>query len=82
MKKYFFLSLLMVAPLLAGAEKFTLFRAKKVQSTPSLSFVPGEILVKDGKILKIGKSIKHPKECKIIERGKHEKYPGIVRGGT
>ena len=67
MKKYFFLSLLMIAPLWAGAEKLTLFRAKKVQSTPNLSFVPGEILVKDGKIIKIGKSIKRPKDCKVIE---------------
>ena len=82
MKKYFFLSLLMVTPLLAGAEKFTLFRAKKVQSTPSLSFVPGEILVKDGKILKIGKSIKHPKECKIIEWGELEIYPGLISPGS
>ena len=82
MKKYFFLSLLMIAPLWAGAEKLTLFRAKKVQSTPNLSFVPGEILVKDGKIIKVGKSIKHPKDCEVIEWEDLEIYPSLISPGS
>ena len=73
---------LLALPLLLIGGTPTLYRAKKIQATPTLSYQPGEILVKDGKIQKIGKSIQVPKECKIIEWKDSEIYPGLISPGS
>jgi imidazolonepropionase-like amidohydrolase len=82
MKKSILLFILLVSPLLLWAENLTLFRAKKIQATPYNSYTPGQILVKDGIIVKIGKSIEYPKECKIVEWKDLEIYPGLISPGS
>lgn len=69
-------------PLILIGESFTLYRAKKIQATPTLSYQPGEILIKEDKIQKIGKIIKVPKDCKIIEWTDSEIYPGLISPGS
>ena len=56
----------------------TVYRAKKIQATPTQVFQPGEILVKAGKIQAIGKSVKAPKGCKIVDWKDLEIYPGLI----
>ena len=81
MKKFFLFSLLssILGGILPGQ---TVYRAKKIQATPTLSFQPGEILIKEGKILAIGKSVKAPKGCKIVEWKDLEIYPGLISPGS
>ncbi len=81
MKKSFlcFLACLLIGPVLAGQ---TIYRAKKIQATPSLSFEPGELLVVAGKIKAIGKSVKAPKGCKVVDWKDLEIYPGLISPGS
>jgi len=60
----------------------TVYRAAKIQATPTQVFQPGEILVKDGKILAIGKTAKAPKGSKTIEWKDLEVYPGLISPGS
>ena len=60
----------------------TVYRAKKIQATPTQVFQPGEILVKNGKIRAIGKSVKAPNGAKIIEWKDLEIYPGLISPGS
>ena len=60
----------------------TLYRAAKIQATPTQSFQPGELLVENGKIRAIGKSVKAPKGAKIIEWKDMEIYPGLISPGS
>ena len=59
-----------------------IYRAKKVHATPVLTYQPGEILVEGGKIKAIGKSVKKPAKCKIIEWKELEIYPGLISPGA
>ena len=81
MKKFFLFSLLsaILGGILPGQ---TVYRARKIQATPTLSFQPGEILIKEGKILAIGKSVKAPKGCKVVEWKDLEIYPGLISPGS
>ena len=60
----------------------TVFRAKKIQATATQVFQPGEILVEDGKIRAIGKSVKVPKGAEITEWKNMEIYPGLISPGS
>ena len=60
----------------------TVYRAAKIQATPTQVFQPGEILVGNGKIRAIGKSVKAPKGAKIIEWKDMEIYPGLISPGS
>jgi len=60
----------------------TVYRAKKIQATPTQVFQPGEILVENGKIRAIGKSVKAPNGAKIIEWKDLEIYPGLISPGS
>jgi imidazolonepropionase-like amidohydrolase len=81
MNKFGILSLLSSAlvGILSGQ---TVYRAKKIQATPAQVFQPGEILVENGKIQAIGKSVKAPKGSKIIEWKDLEIYPGLISPGS
>ena len=59
-----------------------LYLAKKIHATPTLTFQPGEILVENGKIKAIGKSVKKPAKCKTIEWKELEIYPGLISPGA
>ena len=60
----------------------TVYRAKKIQATPTQVFQPGEILVENGKIRAIGKSVKAPNGANIIEWKDLEIYPGLISPGS
>ncbi len=60
----------------------TVYRAKKIQATATQVFQPGEILVENGKIRAIGKSVKVPKGAKITEWENMEIYPGLISPGS
>ena len=82
MKSIFLRLLLWVIPFFLMGETTTLYRAKKIQATPSQFFQPGEILIQNGKIRAIGNSIKTPKGCKIVEWKNSEIYPGLISPGS
>ena len=69
-------------PFFLMGETTTLYRAKKIQATPSQFYQPGEILIKNGKIRAIGNSVKIPNDCKIIEWRNSEIYPGLISPGS
>ena len=69
-------------PSILLGETAILYRAKKIQATPSRLYQPGEILVKNGMIKAVGKSIKAPKDCKIMEWRNSEIYPGLISPGS
>ena len=81
MNKFVILTLLFssLGGILAGQ---TVYRAKKIQATPTQVFQPGEILVENGKIRAIGKSVKAPNGAKIIEWKDLEIYPGLISPGS
>ena len=81
MNKFATLTLLFssLGGILAGQ---TVYRAKKIQATPTQVFQPGEILVENGKIRAIGKSVKAPNGAKIIEWKDLEIYPGLISPGS
>jgi len=81
MNKFWILSLL-CSSLVGILPGQTVYRAKKIQATPTQVFQPGEILVKDGKIEAIGKSVKAPKGCKIVDWKGLEIYPGLISPGS
>jgi imidazolonepropionase-like amidohydrolase len=82
MKSFFLPLLFWSAPFFLVGETATLFRAKKIQVTPSLFYQPGEILVERGKIQAVGNSVKIPKGCKIVEWTDSEIYPGLISPGS
>ena len=61
MKLPWLLFLLISLPNLVLAQESFVFRAKKIQATPDLVYQPGEILVRESKIIRIGESIPKPK---------------------
>ncbi len=82
MKSFFLPLLFWSAPFFLVGETATLFRAKKIQVTPSLFYQPGEILVERGKIQAVGNSVKIPQGCKIVEWTDSEIYPGLISPGS
>ena len=60
----------------------TVYRAAKIQATPTQFFQPGEILVEKGKIRAIGKSVKVPKNAKVVEWKDLEIYAGLISPGS
>ncbi|MBT3635698.1 MAG: amidohydrolase family protein [Opitutae bacterium] len=81
MNKFWLLSLFFstLGGMLCGQ---TVYRAAKIQASPTQVFQPGEILVKDGKILAIGKTAKAPKGSKTIDWKDLEVYPGLISPGS
>ena len=70
-------------PFFLMGETTTLYRAKKIQATPSQFFQPGEILIKNGKIRAIWKfELKSPMIAKSIEWRNSEIYPGLISPGS
>ena len=69
-------------PLIIIGETATLYRAEKIQATPSQFFKPGEILIENGIIKAIGNSVKCPDGCKFVEWKNSEIYPGLISPGS
>jgi len=76
------LFLLISLPNLVLAQESFVFRAKKIQATPDLVYQPGEILVRESKIIRIGESIPKPKNHKFVDWSEFEIYPGLISAGS
>jgi len=76
------LFLLISLPNLVLAQESFVFRAKKIQATPDLVYQPGEILVRESKIIRIGESIPKPKNHKFVDWSEFEIYPGLISPGS
>ena len=82
MKLPWLLFLLISLPNLVLAQESFVFRAKKIQATPDLVYQPGEILVRESKIIRIGESIPKPKNHKFVDWSEFEIYPGLISPGS
>ena len=82
MKLHWLLFLLVSLPNLILAQESFVFRAKKIQATPDLVYQPGEILVRESKIIRIGESIPKPKNHKFVDWSEFEIYPGLISPGS
>ena len=82
MKLPWLLFLLISLPNLVLAQESFVFRAKKIQATPDLVYQPGEILVRESKIIRIGESIPKPKNHKFVDWNEFEIYPGLISPGS
>ena len=82
MKLPWLLFLLVSLPNLVLAQESLVFRAKKIQATPDLVYQPGEILVRESKIIRIGESIPKPKNHKFVDWSEFEIYPGLISPGS
>jgi imidazolonepropionase-like amidohydrolase len=82
MKLHWLLFLLLsLSNLVQGQDSFV-FRAKKIQATPELVYQPGEILVRESKIIRIGESIPKPKNHKFVDWSEYVIYPGLISPGS
>lgn len=77
-----FLLFLLLAQNAILAQEHLVFRAKKIQATPELSYQPGELLIHGSKIIRVGKSIEKPKDFKLIDWSELEIYPGLISPGS
>ena len=82
MRGLVFLVLALLVKNLVFAQEFLVFRAKKIQATPDLAYEPGEILVRDSKIIRVGKSIEKPKKFSLVDVREYEIYPGLISPGS
>ena len=82
MKLPWLLFLLVSLSNLVLAQESFVFRAKKIQATPDLVYQPGEILVRESKIIRIGESIPKPKNHKFVDWSEFEIYPGLISAGS
>lgn len=82
MKLPWLLFLLVSLPNLVLAQESLIFRAKKIQATPDLVYQPGEILVRESKIIRIGESIPKPKNHNFVDWSEFEIYPGLISPGS
>ena len=82
MKLPWLLFLLVSLPNLVLAQESLVFRAKKIQASPDLVYQPGEILVRESKIIRIGESITKPKNHKFVDWSEFEIYPGLISPGS
>ena len=82
MKLLWLLLILVSLSNLVLAQEPLVFRAKKIQATPDLVYQPGEILVRESKIIRIGKSVPKPKNHKFVDWSEFEIYPGLISPGS
>ena len=82
MKLPWLLFLLVSLPNLVLAQESLVFRAKKIQASPDLVYQPGEILVRESKIIRIGESITKPQNHKFVDWSEFEIYPGLISPGS
>jgi len=74
--------LLASLPLLAGPEDTFLIRGATVHPVASAEIADASVLVRDGKIVGVGRNLAAPKGIRVIEgKGLHV-YPGMIDSGT
>ena len=75
-------ALLLTFPLLADQDDTFLIRGATVHPVASAEIQNGSVLVRDGKIIGVGRNLAAPKGTRIVEgKGLHV-YPGMIDSGT
>jgi imidazolonepropionase-like amidohydrolase len=75
-------AVLFTFPLLAGQDDSFLIRGATVHPVASAEIQNGSVLVRDGKIVGVGRNLAAPKGTRIVEgKGLHV-YPGMIDSGT
>jgi len=75
-------AVLLTFPLLAGQDDSFLIRGATVHPVASAEIQNGSVLVRDGKIVGVGRNLAAPKGTRIVEgKGLHV-YPGMIDSGT
>ncbi|MBV8816794.1 MAG: amidohydrolase family protein [Acidobacteriaceae bacterium] len=69
-------------PLLAGNDDTFLIRGATVHPVSSPEIQNGSILVRDGKIVGVGRNLSAPKGVKVIEAKGMHVYPGMIDSAT
>ncbi|MGI8744268.1 MAG: amidohydrolase family protein [Bryobacteraceae bacterium] len=80
--KYLALALICAAPVLAGTDDSFLIRGATVHPVAAAEIQNGSILVRDGKIVGVGRNLAAPKGIRIIEAKGMHVYPGMIDSGT
>src|SRR3954471_24884966 len=57
-------------------------RAAKVYTADGEPLAPGEVRVKDGKIIEVGRTVKVPEGAKVVDLGSGVLIPGLVDAQT
>ena len=80
--KSLFIALLLTVPLAAADDDSFLIRGATVHPVASAEIQNGSVLVRNGKIVGIGRNLAAPKGTRIIEgKGLHV-YPGMIDSAT
>jgi len=75
-------AVLLTFPLLAGQDDSFLIRGATVHPVAGAEIQNGSVLVRDGKIVGVGRNLAAPKGTRIVEgKGLHV-YPGMIDSGT
>jgi imidazolonepropionase-like amidohydrolase len=74
--------LIAAAPLLVGADDSFMIRGAVVHPVSSPAIENGSILVRDGKIVGVGKNLSVPKGVRVIEAKGMHVYPGMIDSAT
>lgn len=80
--KYFALALLGAAVAVAANDDSFLIRGATVHPVAAAEIQNGSILVRDGKIVGVGRNLTPPKGIRIIEAKGMHVYPGMIDSGT
>ena len=59
-----------------------LYKAAEIQVVSGPAVSPGQMLVKDGRIVSVGKNVKVPKGAKVTDLGNLTLYPGLIAAPT
>src|SRR5437016_14043339 len=75
-------AILFTFPLLADQDDTFLIRGATVHPVASAEIQNGSVLVRDGKIVGVGRNLAAPKGTRIIEAKGMHVYPGMIDSGT
>ena len=80
--KFFAVLVLTALPVLAADENSFMIRGATVHPVSSAAIENGSVLVRDGKIVGVGKGLAVPKGVKVIEAKGMHVYPGMIDSAT
>ncbi|MBG29733.1 MAG: imidazolonepropionase [Opitutae bacterium] len=75
------ITLLALLAISASAET-VLYKAASVHQVSGPTISPGQMLVKDSRIVSVGKQVKAPKGTKVVDLAKLDLYPGLIAAPT
>ena len=80
--KFFGMLILAALPVLGADENSFMIRGATVHPVSSAAIENGSVLVRDGKIVGVGKGLAVPKGMKVIEAKGMHVYPGMIDSAT